>query len=56
MPSSKGSSQPRDQIHFSYIALVGGFFTTSTTWEELEDYKQTLFYSGQPPGGKRLNV
>ena len=26
MPSSRGSSQPRDQTHVSYIA--GGFFTT----------------------------
>ena len=31
MPSSRGSSQPRDQIHVSLSpALVGRFFTTST--------------------------
>ena len=34
MPSSRGSSQPRDQTHiFMSPALAGGFFTTSTTWE-----------------------
>ena len=34
MPSSRRSSQPRDQTHVSYIpALAGGFFTTRTTWE-----------------------
>ena len=32
MPSSSGSSQPRDQTLMS-SALAGGFFTTSTTWE-----------------------
>ena len=34
MPSSKGSSQPRDQTHISYLLLPWQvFFTTSTTWE-----------------------
>ena len=34
MLSSRGSSQPRDRIHFSYISCIeGGFFTTSTTWK-----------------------
>ena len=35
MPSSRGSSQPRDQTHVSLMspALAGGFFTTSATWE-----------------------
>ena len=34
MPSSRGSSQPRDWTHVSYISsLTGGFFTTRTTWE-----------------------
>ena len=33
-PSSKGSSQPRDQIHVSYNSgLAGKFFTTSNIWE-----------------------
>ena len=33
MPSSKGSSQPRDQTHVSYLslALAGGFFITRAT-------------------------
>ena len=31
MPSSRGSSQPRDQTQFSLIA--GRFFTTHTIWE-----------------------
>ena len=36
MPSSRGSSGPRDQTRVSYVlssALAGGFFTASTTWE-----------------------
>ena len=34
MPSSRGSSQPRDRTRVSVSpALAGGFFTTSTTWE-----------------------
>ena len=34
MPSSKGSSQPRDQTHISMSSvLIDGFFTTSATWE-----------------------
>ena len=35
IPSSKGSSQPRDQTRVSLTAptLAGRFFTTSTTWE-----------------------
>ena len=36
MPSSRGSSWPRDRTHVSYVsALVSRFFTTSTTWEAL---------------------
>ena len=26
MPSSRGSSQPRDQTHISYISCIGGQF------------------------------
>ena len=38
MPSSRGSSQPRDRTHVSYISsLAGGFFTTSANWEALLD-------------------
>ena len=36
MPSSRGSSGPRNQIHVSCVSCIGrGFFTTSTTWETL---------------------
>ena len=37
IPSSKGSSQPRDQIHVSCGSRIGrsGFFTTKATWESL---------------------
>ena len=34
MPSSRGSSQPRNQTCISrLLALAGGFFTTSASWE-----------------------
>ena len=34
MPSSRGSSRPRDRTRSSVSpALAGGFFTTRTTWE-----------------------
>ena len=34
MPSSRGSSQPRDQTCASRIScIIGGFFTHQTTWE-----------------------
>ena len=37
-PSSRGSSQPRNQTHISYISCIGRrFFTTSTTWEAQEE-------------------
>ena len=36
MPSSRGSSPPRDGAHsLTSHALTGSFFTTSTTWEAL---------------------
>ena len=37
VPSSRGSSLPRDQTHISYMspAFAGKFFTTSATWEAL---------------------
>ena len=28
MPSSRGSSQPRDQTHISYVSLLAGEFFT----------------------------
>ena len=41
MPSSRGSPQPRDQTHISYVSCVGrGFFTTSPIWEaQIESIK-----------------
>ena len=34
MPSSKGSSQPRDRSRLSYVSWVGSrFFATNATWE-----------------------
>ena len=43
MPFSRGSSQPRDWTHVSYISCIGRrFFTTSATWEAL---KGLLSYS-----------
>ena len=36
MPSSRGSSLPRDQtLSLSFPALAGRFFTTRATWEAL---------------------
>ena len=34
MPSSRGSSQPRDQTQMSHVSCIGSrFFTTSSTWK-----------------------
>ena len=34
MPSSRGSSLPRDRTHAYYVSCIAlRFFTTSTTWE-----------------------
>ena len=34
MPSSRGSSRPRDGTHVSFVSCIGrGFFTASTSWE-----------------------
>ena len=36
MPSSRGSSQPRDQSCVAYVSCIAGrFSTTSTTWTEV---------------------
>ena len=41
MPSSRGSSQPRDQTHvFMSLPLTGGFFTTTTIWEAEHGYRE----------------
>ena len=46
MPSSRGSSQPRDWTHVSMSpALAGGFFTTSDTWEDKSNKISFLFFS-----------
>ena len=35
MPSSRGSSQPRNEIHITYVSCIGRqVFTTSATWED----------------------
>ena len=46
MPSSRGSSQPRDQIHISYISCICRriFFTTSATWEALHAHNSAQSY------------
>ena len=33
MPSSRGSSRPRDRMSLMSSAVAGGLFTTSATWE-----------------------
>ena len=44
MPSSRGSSWPRDRTQVSYVSFIGSrFFTTSTTWEALLDHMIILF-------------
>ena len=44
LPSSRGSSQPRDQTSVSYIqpALAGRFFTTSAMWEAMTNLDSIL--------------
>ena len=41
MPSSRGSSQPRNPTH---ISLAGGFFITSTTWKAIKIMTRDEFY------------
>ena len=53
--SSMGSSQPRDQIHVSYVSsLVGGFFTTSTTGKVEWPSKQ--WFSKYSPLGNSISI
>ena len=41
VPSSRVSSQPRDQTCISYLpALAAGFFTTRATWETVANQSQ----------------
>ena len=45
LPSSRGSSWPRDQTPVSYVyPLAGGFFTTSATWETCCNNNNSLFF------------
>ena len=46
---SRGSSQPRDETCVFYVspALAGGFFTTSTTWEDSPGKKLLKVYRVQ---------
>ena len=47
MPSSRGSSQPRDRTHVSYVSCTaGGFFTTGATWEALENVRVKVLVCG----------
>ena len=49
MPSSTGSSQPRDRTRCLLMspALIGGFFTTSATWETINalEMKTSVLWS-----------
>ena len=55
VPSSMGSSQPRDQTHVSYVSsLVGGFFTTSTTRKVEWPSKQ--WFSKYSPLGNSISI
>ena len=43
IPFSRGSSQPRDQTaSLMFPALAGRFFTTSTTWEASQTFREQL--------------
>ena len=46
LPSFRGSSQPRDQTHISYVFCIGRWVTTSTTWKTQlwpQDWKRSVF-------------
>ena len=43
MLSSRGSSQPNDQMSLMSPALAGRFFTTSTTWEAQHSWSVSQF-------------
>ena len=48
MPSSRGSSWPRDRTHVSYVSCIGDIkrrlFTTGTTWEALIVNSMVFFF------------
>ena len=50
MPSSKGSSQPRDQTQVS-ASLAAWFFTTSATWETHESESHSVVSDSLRPHG-----
>ena len=52
MPSSRGSSWPRDQTGTSLMspALAGRFFTTSTTWGALKSGRHSSGFIGKGAG------
>ena len=50
MPSSKGSSQPRDQTQVS-ASLAARFFTTSATWETHESESHSVMSDSLRPHG-----
>ena len=54
MPSSRGSSQYRNQTHILMSpALAGGFFTTSATWEaHLYQHCITKLFTWIPTGNR----
>ena len=54
MLSSKGYSQPNDGTESP--ALVGGFFTTSATWEALILYSQNNYIYRDCVKSKRVNT
>ena len=46
MPSSRGSSQPKNWTHVSYVSCFkGGFFTTNATWEALILWFSSVHFS-----------
>ena len=48
MPSSRGSSQPRDQSHISYVSCIGrGVPYHYATWEALDQRQNSSVW---PPG------
>ena len=46
MPSSRGTSQPRDQTHISYISCIGRIFTTRAAWETLFNSSSSRLFLG----------
>ena len=48
MPSSRGSSPPKDQTHVSYVSCTGRrVSTTRATWEAQENLRHSPSYPRQ---------